>query len=489
MCGILGVISKYDNGFFKQTEESFYQMLYADAVRGWDSTGVIAVEKDGEFHIAKEASEPAFFIPQFREGTVGKAMYNRGKVMIGHNRKKTVGDIKDETAHPFVVDNTFAMVHNGTLFSHKELANVDVDSEALAIVFKKALDEEEPLKALEEVLGKVFGAYATVMYDQKRDRVHFLRNKERPLFLIEAPNAWYFASEAMMATWILCRNDYKFSDLKVTLLDEHKLYTYNLLKNTMHEDQLTPKKATPVPTHGQTHSASATGFGINQGSRLSKSALKFFKRKWLGERISFWVDDYIEKNYPKTEASGETEMLLFAHVDEIAQVHSISSECDLKQCGLKESGDIFDTRWTAVITDIEYDERNQSVRIETGLAKPVLSSIPIKQTDAVAITSKAVFDISLKDKSLLVLQREYEKYKTEGHLTPWMRDSYEAAIKERSEHSAKIYEKYHRLGLEAALDAAKKEGREIMHEQRGAQHVWFDDKTNEVIYESPIVIH
>jgi glucosamine 6-phosphate synthetase-like amidotransferase/phosphosugar isomerase protein len=39
MCGIVGMVVKPNNGFSVKTENVFNQLLYADAVRGEDSTG------------------------------------------------------------------------------------------------------------------------------------------------------------------------------------------------------------------------------------------------------------------------------------------------------------------------------------------------------------------------------------------------------------------------------------------------------------------
>ena len=132
------MVLKHNTGLIKQTEDVFDQLLYANALRGEDSTGVIAVEKDSSFHIAKDASPSFWFGPAFKESDISKKMWNNAKAMIGHNRKKTIGKIEDATAHPFVVDDEFAMVHNGTLFGHAQLAKTEVDSEALAIVLAEA---------------------------------------------------------------------------------------------------------------------------------------------------------------------------------------------------------------------------------------------------------------------------------------------------------------------------------------------------------------
>lgn len=460
-------------------------MLYADALRGFDSTGVIAVDRDGSYSIMKEAVEATWFGPQLQASPVGRKMYQTGKAFIGHNRKKTVGTIKDETAHPFVVDNTFAMVHNGTLYNHKTLADTDVDSQALTAVFKQAFDLEEPLKAMEETLGKVNGAYAVAMYDQKRDKVMFLRNKERPLFLIETPNAWYFCSEGMMGTWILTRNDYKYADLKVSLIPEHTLVTYDLVKNTMHEDVLVPKKALSPTPH------TVAGIGKASGGKMSKSAFKFFKRNWLGRRISFWVDDYVEANYPLTEEQGETEMLLFARCEEILQMHSIASQCDIKKCGLDSAQDIFDTRWTSTIEDIEYHDKTESVTIYCALSKPVLPSRGAghggnKEHEIPVGVNRTQFEASLKPKSLAVLEREYNTYKV--HLQPWQCDCYEVAIKERSLSVADLLKNYHKLGYDAVFDEAKKEGIKLIEERKDGK-VTLTHPTKGLVYEAPIVVH
>jgi glucosamine 6-phosphate synthetase-like amidotransferase/phosphosugar isomerase protein len=86
MCGIVGFVSKKTNGPSKKEEDSFYEMLYTDALRGWDSTGVVAVENTTTFHIAKEACEATFFNDQFRISSAGKDFWARGKAIIGHNR-------------------------------------------------------------------------------------------------------------------------------------------------------------------------------------------------------------------------------------------------------------------------------------------------------------------------------------------------------------------------------------------------------------------
>src|ERR1700752_137462 len=140
MCGIVGFISKWKaTGFSAKQQKMFYQLLHADMLRGWEATGVITVAKNGDFGIMKEASDASVFNGSFIDSDLDKDMYKEGVAVIGHNRAKTIGENKDENAHPFVVDDTFAMVHNGTLRNHKDMHDTEVDSEALAKTFKAAM--------------------------------------------------------------------------------------------------------------------------------------------------------------------------------------------------------------------------------------------------------------------------------------------------------------------------------------------------------------
>ncbi|CAB4132754.1 Gn_AT_II domain containing protein [uncultured Caudovirales phage] len=370
MCGIVGMVVKPANGFVKQHEDCFYQLLYADALRGEDSTGVIGVENDTSFHIAKEATEAAWFSALLQNSTLAKTMWATGKAFIGHNRKKTVGAIKDETAHPFVVDDVFAMVHNGTLYNHQALANTEVDSEALAKVFAKALGETDYIQAMEEILGKVNGAYATASYDQRTNKVHLLRNSQRPMSYVETSNAWYFASEAPMLFWILARNGYQANDLNIQQLAENTLVSFDLDKNKMTEELLVPKKFLP-PSQTIGKGATTTALTKQKGvDGLSKSAYKRFRNKHIFTTLEFWGEDFIETNYPLTLADGETAITLMGSSDHISLDHLISAEIDLKEVNLS-SEDLTERLWAGRIADMSYDSKSKKVTITISNAYPL----------------------------------------------------------------------------------------------------------------------
>lgn len=283
MCGIVGMVVKPNNGFSVKTENVFNQLLYADAVRGEDSTGVIGIENETTFHIAKEATAAAWFLNSLEvESKLPRTLFTSGKAIIGHNRKKTMGKIEDASAHPFVINNHFAMVHNGTLYNHRALANTDVDSEALATVLEKAFGKEDKVGAVGETLSDVQGAYAVAIYDQRSNCVHLIRNNERPLSYVETPEGWFWASEAGLLYWILSRNGLSIKDIKELPVDT--LLTIDLDTNTLKEEPLEIKKPVTTTT---THTV------VSGGNVISKKAFKKLQASLLAQVIDWWPDDFI----------------------------------------------------------------------------------------------------------------------------------------------------------------------------------------------------
>lgn len=362
MCGIVGMIVKSKTGLVKQQEDCFYQLLYADVVRGEDSTGVIGVENDSTFHIAKEAISAEWFIQTLENDPISASMWRDGKAYIGHNRKTTIGKTTDENAHPFVVNDEFAMVHNGTLYNHRALADTTVDSEALTIHLHKAFTKDDYLDDVNEALGKVNGAYALAMYDQRKHVVRLLRNKDRPLCYVETMNAWYFASEGGMLFWILTRNGYGAKDIDIKIVPEHTLITYDLASNQVITEAVTPKKhitPTPAPTGGvSTKYTGGTSKAYDDG--LSKNAYKRFRKHMIGKKVEWWCEDFVELNFPKTFEQGETEAILMGVSDELLVDHMMRADINIKELNLL-SNDLTDRLWTGMVRDMSYDPKTKRV--------------------------------------------------------------------------------------------------------------------------------
>lgn len=393
MCGIVGLISKSKySGFTGIQQKMMHQLLYADALRGVDATGIIAINKHEDFSIAKAAIPAVDFLEEFKDSEIDKGLYKDGIAFIGHNRAKTIGENKDENAHPFVEEKTFAMVHNGTLYNHKKmLSDTDVDSHALTIAFKEAMHQDDWKKAMEDTLAKVTGAFACVWYDQTKHEVCMIRNSQRPLSIVETDSSILFGSEMSLLHWIAFRNNDKIKASKS--LDTSTLYSFDLKKQggdfsetflsmsppkiigfsngiiTSNQNTTDPNPKTTTttsPNNGETikemMAARASVFdGNDKREEVSRNAYKKLRAQVFRKRIRFEVEDVV--------ATGNRgEFMLFGEslngAYDLCDVrHSIRCLVTLKGLGIHAASDMWhqDFELEGTIHECEYDKDNKSI--------------------------------------------------------------------------------------------------------------------------------
>lgn len=246
MCGLVGIIAKNQSGFFAGDRDAFAQMLYADVLRGSDATGVFGVKKNGNLDILKQATPAGWFLAskQF-QFDFGPKIIQEYQIVIGHNRKATHGDRKDQDAHPFY-NEPICLVHNGMISNHKELCKEStVDSNAVCNAFAKG-DFKEILKDIE-------GAYAFIWYNVKDKTLYFIRNDKRPLFIVETNTTYILVSEKELAEWICKRNNHSIKGIQECV--PHTLYSFDITTRELKEEKLNLTKVSQSFRPGFPHNS------------------------------------------------------------------------------------------------------------------------------------------------------------------------------------------------------------------------------------------
>lgn len=360
MCGIVGLVNKGIGGLFSSDVGLFNQLLYIDALRGEDSTGAIGYMNNGDMLVIKDAVDANTFLNTEEYNKFASKVSKTGKALIGHNRKKTVGKIDPTTAHPFIVDDRFAFVHNGTLYSHKHLADTEVDSEALGIVLSKCEGNKEKLEA---TLEKVHGAYACAWIDQKEEKLYLLRNEERPLYIAESAGVYFFASEQSAIAHILIRNSMKVD--KIDKVKENTLYIFDISNKaaiTGYQEVALSVKKYPAPytstPSGGTGSGGTTEYkGCFQEVTNHKNYKKF-RKEFLGTILSFHCMDY----YPLSADADNDKWLMLGESFLIPNFnHTIQGEV----CGLDEHRvhELSERLLLAQVEDVTWNEKDKCMII------------------------------------------------------------------------------------------------------------------------------
>lgn len=307
MCGIVGVCGK----ILTREENIFKTLLCLDTIRGPDSTGVLGVSANGESGIFKDVGTPwhSFSNPGF-----AKIFKYTNVLLLGHNRAATVGAVNAENAHPFDVGDIIG-VHNGTLRNEQKLndnALFDVDSQTLLHNFAA--------NGVKETVKIVDGAFAVVFYDKRDHTVHFLRNKERPLYFVysEDKKTLLWASEPWMLTISCAKFGYKIGE--VTEVPEMAEYSFGLPR------QSSPSKIGELPEvvktvlyKEQTVYGYPWGYDninnvsgvppkqglivVPKGGVISKDVINLHKRKlmasFMNKDVNFSVSGFVEGKHQK----------------------------------------------------------------------------------------------------------------------------------------------------------------------------------------------
>lgn len=217
MCGLVGVL-----GLITEREKRMFKMMWLlDVIRGEDSSGLLIVDREDNPTVVKEVGTPTDLW-----ACDGNVNFNHKglvkvfpKVLMGHNRAATIGEITKENAHPFEYGDIIG-AHNGTLHMWKadlESEGIDVDSKALFNTIDK--------KGIAHTWKNMYGAAAITYWNTRTNRFHIIRNDLRPLCYAYSQNrkTLFYASKSWMI--VESAKEYKI-DLEVNEDKSPKIYTF-----------------------------------------------------------------------------------------------------------------------------------------------------------------------------------------------------------------------------------------------------------------------
>ena len=372
MCGLLGLVIKSSSGANNMEMNCFRDLLYMDALRGMDSTGVASFHSNGDMRGLKEATSALDFMTEKKYSDWEKECLKNGKAMLGHNRKRTVGKTSDATAHPFPLhDGRYLFMHNGTLRNHEKIAKTEVDSEALGLLLTECEGDKEKLEA---ALAQVEGAYACLWIDQEKEVMYMLRNDERPMYIGEtAMGHVVFSSEFGFAVSAFHRNHLSLAKCEMT--EPNTLYSIKLdgFAVNVEKEKLTVKKATPLlGTTSKEGKATGVKSSVTfQGGEVSKNSFKRIRRTFLGKSFTFFLADYLPR-FADDAGKGD-EWLVWGENEALEFEHMVKGR--IKGFDEQTLLSFEDIPLTGKIEEILYDPASKGVIFEMANVWPVMGSM------------------------------------------------------------------------------------------------------------------
>ena len=182
MCGIVAVAAQRD------CTEILLEGLRRLEYRGYDSAGFALIDRHGGLSSHKCLGRVA----ALEEAQAASPI--RGGTGIAHTRWATHGEPSVINAHPHIVNDRIAVVHNGIIENHAALRErlkaegrecvSDTDTEVIAHLIERAIASEGALlPAVQTVLPQLQGAYALAIVDREAPDTVIVARQGSPLVL------------------------------------------------------------------------------------------------------------------------------------------------------------------------------------------------------------------------------------------------------------------------------------------------------------------
>ena len=182
MCGIVAVVARRD------CTEILLEGLRRLEYRGYDSAGFALIDRGGQLSSHKCLGR----VSALEEAQLSAPI--QGGTGIAHTRWATHGEPSVVNAHPHIINERIAVVHNGIIENHSALREQlakdgrvcisDTDTEVVAQLIESAVAEGNGLlDAVQQVLPQLEGAYALAIVDREAPNRIVVARQGSPLVL------------------------------------------------------------------------------------------------------------------------------------------------------------------------------------------------------------------------------------------------------------------------------------------------------------------
>ena len=197
MCGIVGVVSQRNN-VVPILLEGLNRLEY----RGYDSSGLVVVTEQNKLHRVRRVGKVRFL----EEGIADSCIH--GSTGIAHTRWATHGAPTENNAHPHIVGNRIAVVHNGIIENYSALKNSlqnnnitfnsDTDSEVIAAsIYSHVQQGLDILAAVQKTARLLEGAYAICVLDSEHPNRVVLARCGSPIAIGLGISEYFVASDPL----------------------------------------------------------------------------------------------------------------------------------------------------------------------------------------------------------------------------------------------------------------------------------------------------
>ncbi|HEX9830311.1 MAG TPA: glutamine--fructose-6-phosphate transaminase (isomerizing) [Thermodesulfobacteriota bacterium] len=195
MCGITGYIGT------RNAVPILIEGLKRLEYRGYDSAGVAFYDIDNNKLVVRKAAGRISNLNSLFDGYTCKSYLG-----IGHTRWATHGKPSDTNAHPHCdCHGRVALVHNGiienflklktSLIEEGHIFKSETDTEVIAHLIEKHLENYDLLEAIKATLKEVKGTYALAIISSENPEQLIAARKGSPLILGKGKNEFVLASD------------------------------------------------------------------------------------------------------------------------------------------------------------------------------------------------------------------------------------------------------------------------------------------------------